>query len=105
MMMKITISTSARSSIGEMLMLSYTSLSPLSMEPDTITDSAVLFGDARDELVHEHAIVRGDGLDPRIEPVVAKKRGNGDRKSGDRRGERCGGSRCDRIDIDVAREC
>src|SRR5208282_2196403 len=100
MMMKITINTYARSSMGVMLMSSYTSLSPLSMEPDIVHASAILFGEQRDELIHEHAIIGADRLDARVQPVVAEQRRDGDRQSGDRGGERRRDARRDRVDVD-----
>src|SRR5271170_3057832 len=84
MMMKITISTYARSSMGVILMSSYTSFSPLSMEPDIPGPSAILFGEQRDEFVHEHAIVGGDGLDAGVQPVVAEQCWDGDREARNR---------------------
>src|SRR5262249_17905813 len=88
MMMKITSSTYARSSIGGMLISSYTSFS--SAEADMLVHLlAVVFGDACHELVDEDTHVGVDFLDLRVEPVVAEQRRYRDRQPGDRRGERC----------------
>src|SRR5271165_127592 len=89
--------------MGVILMSSYTSLSPPSTEPDTGA-SAVLLGNTRDELVHEHAIVGGDVFDSRIQPVVAEQRGYRHGKSRHRRGKRGGGSGSDGINVHIARQ-
>src|SRR5215510_141040 len=75
-MMKMMSSTYARSSIGVMLISSYTSLSP--PPPAIVISLRVRLGDARDELVDEHVVVGADLLDARVQVVVAEQARDGD---------------------------